>query len=197
MGKKIIIIISLIFAVFSIAAQELSSRNHLLGASATISPGFQKGNPDMNLYIHGFLYYHPEPRVSINGEAYWYVGAQEQQTLMAENSTIVFGPNYHLTKDGPFDPYVGLMPALSLVSAVDRSGFHPVAGDLSLVPLISMNAGVRFHFLKWFNAFVNGRYMFGTLVENYPSSLSLNEFRLSFGLGFNFYSQEHYKTKKD
>lgn len=187
MGK--IICIALLFAgVFSSHAQELVSRKHLVGASATIAPGFQKNNSDMNLYIHGFMHFYPEPKVSLNGEAYWYVGAQEQETLMAENSTILFGPNYHFAKDGAFDPFIGIMPAISLVSAIDRTGIYPIAGKLSVVPLLSLNAGIRYHFMNWFNIFGSVRYMMGNLTENYPSSLSLNELRISVGLGFNFYS---------
>lgn len=190
MGKKLIILFLLVSSSTRLLSQDLITRKHLTGGSATITTGFQKNNPDMNLYVHGFAYFYPEPRVSINGEAYWYVGAQEQQTLMAENSTIVFGPNYHFLKDGPFDPRVGLMPAVSLVSAIDRSGSRPVAGKYSVVPLIALNAGVRYHFIKWFNVFANVKYMMGTLTENYPTALSLNEWRISFGLGFNFYSSK-------
>lgn len=188
MGKRVVILFLVILGVCSIKAQELLTRKHLVGGSATISMGWQKNNPDMNLYVHGFGYFYPEPKVSLNGEIYWYVGAQEQETLMAENSTLLFGPNYHFTKDGPFDAYAGIMPAISLVSAIDRTTSRPVAGDYSLVPLIALNTGVRYHFMKWFNIFGDVRYMMGTLTENYPTSLSLNEFRVSFGLGFNFYS---------
>lgn len=188
MGKKQIILVLTIICSNWFLAQDLVTRKHLTGGSATITTGFQKNNPDMNIYVHGFAYFYPEPKVSLNGEVYWYVGAQEQQTLMAENSTLVFGPNYHFLKDGPFDPYVGVMPAVSLVSAINRSLSRPVAGKYSVVPLITLNAGVRYHFIKWFNAFANVRYMMGTLTENYPSALSLNEWRISFGLGFNFYS---------
>lgn len=188
MGKKITSLLLICLTASLSFSQTLETRKHLLGGTATIAPGFQKGNSDMNLYIHGFSYFYPEPKVSINGELYWYVGAQEQQTLMAENSTLIFGPYYHFLKDGPFDPYVGVMPAVSLVSAIDRSLSRPVAGAYSVVPLITLNAGVRYHFIKWFNAFANVRYMMGTLTQNYPSALSLNEWRISFGLGFNFYS---------
>ena len=187
MGKRIIVFV-ISFMTFAGLAQELETRNHLLGGSATISPGFQKNNEDMNIYIHGFAYFYPEPKVSINGEMYWYVGAQEQQTLMAENSTLLFGPNYHFLKDGPFDPHIGIMPAISLVSAIDRSSTIPVVGDFSVVPLLSFNVGARYHFMKWFNVFASARYMMGSLTENYPESLSLNELRVSFGLGFNLYN---------
>jgi hypothetical protein len=192
MGKRIIIGLCVILFTGLLSnealAQELETRKHLFGSSATIAPGFQKGNADMNIYIHGFTYFYPEPRVSINGELYWYLGAQEQETLMAENSTLLFGPNYHFLKDGPFDPHVGIMPAISLVSAIDRTGSIPSPGDYSIVPLLSLNVGARYHFMKWFNVFGNVRYFMGTLTENYPTALSLNEWRVSFGLGFNFYS---------
>lgn len=200
MEKKInrfgLIIIFFHLVTLSITSQELLTRKNLVSSSATISPGFQKNNPDMNIYVHGFIFYHPEPRVSLNGEGYWYTGAQEQQTLMAENSTLLFGPNYHLTADGKVDPFVGIMPAISLVSAVDRiTSSIPSAGKLSVVPLISFNAGFRLHFVRWFNAFLNVRYFMGTLTENYPTALSLNELRVSFGLGFNLYSKNHFSLK--
>ncbi len=178
-----------IFVFSSAQSQsELTTRIHLVGGSATIAPGFQKGNSDINQYIHGFAYFYPEPKVSINGELYWYLGAQQQQTLMAENSTLLFGSNFHFVKDGKFDPFVGIMPAVSMVSANDYSSGRPIASAMSFTPLFTMNAGLRFHFVRWFNGFLNFRYLKGNLVENHTSALSLDEFRISFGLGFNFYS---------
>ncbi|CAG5087099.1 hypothetical protein [Parvicella tangerina] len=190
MGKTIIATVITVLVSSLCFCQNLETRRHLLGGSATISPGFQQSNPDMNIYVHGFAYFYPEPKVSLNGEVYWYTGAQEQETLLAENSTLVFGPNYHFLKDGPLDPHIGIMPAISLVSAIDRTTSQPSVGAYSLVPLVALNAGVRYHFMKWFNVFANARYMMGTLTENYPKALSMNEWRISFGLGFNVYSSK-------
>lgn len=191
MGTRVILFAAiLIGSVATLHAQSLETRKHLVGGSATIAPGFQQNNPDMNIYLHGFAYFYPEEKVSINGELYWYMGAQQQETLMAENSTLLFGPNYHFLKDGPFDPHIGIMPAISLVSAIDRSGLRPSVGKLSVVPLLSLNVGAKYHFMKWFNIFGNVRYFMGTLTEQYSSALPLNELRVSVGLGFNFYSSK-------
>lgn len=198
MGTKIGWVISLSLLVGSIFSQTtLDTRKHLAGSTATIATGFQKNNPDMNIYVHGFVYFHPQPKVSLDGEGYWYLGAQNQETLMAENSTLLFGPSFHFAKDGPVDPYVGIMSAVSLVSAIDRTSSQPVVGKYSVVPLIAFNVGFKYHFIKWFNIFANAKYMMGTLTENYPTALSLNEFRFSFGLGFNLFSaNNHYGFKK-
>jgi hypothetical protein len=185
------IVLLLLFSFFG-NAQELNTRKHLVGATSTISPGFQKNNPDVNIYLHGLAYFYPEPKVSINGEIYWYTGAQEQRTLMAENSSLIFGMNYHFAKDGKFDPFVGIMPGLSLVSAINYNIQRPTASKISVVPIMTFNAGMKFHMAKWCNVFMNIRYVKGTLVENYYQSLPLDELRVSFGLGFNFYGKEFY-----
>ncbi len=192
MGKGLIVLFIAFITLATVSfGQTLETRRHLVGGTVTIAPGFQQGNPDMNIYVHGLAYFYPEPRVSLNGEVYWFTGAQEQETLLAENSTLLFGPNFHFAKDGPFDPHIGLMPAISLVSAIDRSGSRPEFGGYSVVPLLALNLGARYHFMKWFNVFGNVRYMMGTLTENYPQALSMNELRISFGLGFNFYSAKN------
>lgn len=48
-------------------SQELETRKHLVGGTATISTGFQIGNDDINIYVHGLSSFYPEPKVSIDG----------------------------------------------------------------------------------------------------------------------------------
>jgi len=192
---KLTLIMLMLTLSGSLISQDLTTRQHLTGGTATISPGFQKNNQDINIYLHGLVYFYPEPNVSVNGEVYWFLGGQEQQTMMAENSSLVFGVNYHFAKDGKFDPFVGVMPGLSLVSANDYTLIRPVASEMSVVPLVTINAGLNFHLAKWCNAFVNLRYLKGTLVEHHNEAISLDELRVSFGLGFNFYGKDFYKQK--
>lgn len=108
---------------------------------------------------------------------------------MAENSSLLFGINYHFTKDGKIDPFVGVMPGLSLVSVNNYNLLMPRASAYSVVPIISFDAGFKFHMAKWCNAFINFRYLKGTLVENHYEALALDELRVSFGLGFNLYGK--------
>ena len=189
---KTILIVVVMMSPQLMKSQNLETRKHLVSATATIAPGFQKNNTDVNIYLHGLASFYPEPKVSMDGEVYWFLGGQNQLTLMAENSSIVFGLNYHFAKDGKVDPYVGIMPGLSLVSVNNYVLQHPIASSYSVVPLVTINAGFKFHMAKWCNAFCNVRYLKGTLVENHLQALALNEIRLSFGLGFNLYGKDFY-----
>lgn len=191
--RKIILALLSILCLGTMDAQELETREHLVSATATISPGFQKENSDINIYLHGLASFYIEPKVSVDGEVYWFLGGQEQQTKMAENSSLLFGINYHFAKDGKVDPYIGVMPGLSLVSAVNYTILQPRASEFSVVPIITFDTGFKFHMAKWCNAFVNLRYLKGTLVEHHYEALKLDELRVSFGLGFNLYGKGMWK----
>ncbi len=192
---KILILLCFSLMMNCAFTQDLETRKHLVSATATISPGFQKDNDDINIYLHGLASFYPEPKVSIDGEVYWFLGGQEQQTKFAENSSLVFGINYHFTKDGKVDPFVGLMPGVSLVSVNNYRIQHPVASNLSLVPIVSLNAGFKFHMAKWCNAFVITKYIKGTLVDDHYKAEVLDEIRISFGLCFNLYGKDMWIKK--
>ena len=189
---KTTLLIICMCCIDNLNAQGLETREHLLSTTATISPGFQKNNSDINIYLHGMVSFYPEPKVSIDGEAYWFLGGQNQTTLMAENSSLVFGMNYHFAKDGNVDPFVGIMPGLSLVSTNNYTIQQSFVTQYSIVPIVTLNAGFKFHMAKWCNAFVNLRYIKGTLVEHHFEALPLDEVRISFGLGFNIYGKGFY-----
>ena len=189
---KTILIVGVLMLSQLINGQNLETRKHLVSATATIATGFQKDNADINIYLHGLASFYPEPKVSIDGEIYWFLGGQNQLPLMAENSSIVFGMNYHFAKDGKMDPFIGIMPGISIVSVNNYLLQYPIASEYSIVPLVTINAGFKFHMAKWCNAFCNVRYLKGTLVENHFRSLALDEIRLSFGLGFNLYGKGFY-----
>jgi len=195
--QKIILSLFLIGCLGSYKSQDLETRKHLVSATATISPGFQKGNNDVNIYLHGLASFYPEPKVSVDGEIYLFVGGQEQQTKMAENSTLLFGLNFHFAKDGNVDPFIGIMPGLSLVSVNNYTLAHPRASERSIVPVVSFDTGFKFHMAKWCNTFVCVRYLKGTLVEHHYEALQLDELRFSFGLGFNLYSKNMYKKSPE
>ncbi len=78
--------------------------------------------------------------------------------------------------DGRLDPWVGFQPGLALTRAVD--------GPARVSPVASVAVGSNFLVSSLFHFFVEGRQMLGRHLTDEVATVSLNEARLSFGLGF-------------
>jgi len=57
-------------------------------------------------------------------------------------------------------------------------------------PLYSGLVGMNYYATKFFHLFISARYLSGKHLSNAPEPLRLDEFRFSFGLGFNVHVLE-------
>ena len=140
----------------------------MLKGTATISPGFLLNTVSQtNIYINGDLEYFPEDKISLRGEVFWMVGAQQKPALLTQNSSLMFGALYHFHKNR-FDFFAGLETGVSLTKPCDSIEYNtkiPVTVvaarnyDYKILPLISPVAGVTFYVSDYFNFFLKVSYV--------------------------------------
>jgi len=207
MVKTFVILFSLLL-IGNLCAQDSTKFRYqsVLKGTATISPGYLLNTTQTNIYINGDLEYFPEEHVSLRGESFVFVGAQQKPALLQQNSCILFGGLYHFHKNR-FDYFIGLETGVSITKPNDvlldsivigRRGFVYNSGPVTetynykILPLISPVTGITFYVSNYFNFFLNARYVKASYFGyTNGKTLSLDEIRISAGLGF----QIHLKKK--
>jgi len=182
MVKKIVMMI-LFFPLF-LAAQEtdeIIAKKGLLRTMGTISFGRLTKEKQTNIYFQGVLEYFVTKKITSRGDIYYYLKSDNQQ-LLNLNHQLFAGTSYHFNTNSNFVPYVGIQPGIGLTQA----NFITIneKNNLEFSPLISAVAGFNYYASKWFHLFIEGRYIAGKHLSN-QKMITLNEARLSFGLGFN------------
>jgi len=198
MSKRIIILILAIAATMFAFAQNDNPKvkyHQMLRTGLSFAPGFMI-NGMSNAYISGVLEYCISDHVSISSTAYYFLNSRrEAMPELAElkmNHQLYTGFQYHLLKDKAFDPYIGLEPGFALTQTRD---LYPVniefpsvtevrESNISMNPMLSLDAGFNIYAVKFFHLFVNVRYATGRHLGG-PTAYNLSEFTTSFGLGLN------------
>lgn len=179
-------------------AQENETRyisEGLIRATATFAPGLMTRNTT-NGYIHGFCEYFFDDRVSVRGDGSYLLfsnsrteetahGVDLQHPLLM-NHSIFAGCSYHFNKHENLDLFAGIQPGLSVSKYNETlmgSDGNPVQGNASFNPVYSLLGGATWYAGKYFHFFGEFRYINGIHMANGYTKY-LDEFRLSFGLGF-------------
>lgn len=180
---KNFVILSLLLPLCLIAQENNSiAQKGLLRATGTISFGSMTKHEQTNIYLHGVTEYFVSNDITARGDIYYYLKSGDKQ-MLNQNHQLFAGASYHFTNSSNFVPYVGLQPGLALTEA----NFVVVNGknNVEVSPLISGVVGFNYFASSWFHLFIDGRYVSGKHLSN-QKVIGLDEFRLSFGLGFNF-----------
>jgi hypothetical protein len=138
-----------------------------------------------NIYLHGNLEYYPNDKLSVRSDSYVFLNALSSFVELQNHSNFT-GISYHFTTKKQFDPYITFQPGIAYVKvapvvAISLIAFPEISG---WVPLYSSAIGFNYYAKKYFHLFMEARYVRGELPA-YPVAISLNELKLSFGLGFN------------
>ncbi|MCF8256846.1 MAG: hypothetical protein K9J06_04805 [Flavobacteriales bacterium] len=163
-------------------------RKGLLRAQATITPAVLINDGALNIYIHGDMDFFLSRNVSVRGDCYYFIDTQGDGDLR-HNHGIFFGANYHFPK-GRFDPYIGIQPGASYVQAEknmpwgDEGAEIAVSSTGTVVPNISLTTGLNFYVSRFVHFMTNVRYVHGKHATPWGNR-PLDEFRFSFGLGWN------------
>ena len=163
------------FLFFTLAAAAPFPRP-VIRTAATISPGFGWSSTP-SIYVHSGLDVHFRPRVSARSDLYLSVGTAEKH--LAHNHALLTGAAYHFL-NGRLDPWVSFQPGLA-VTATRPSGPGAEAGTLMVSPLAAVGSGVNLYVSPLFHFFGEARGLVGQHLAD-PRA-SLNELRVSFGLG--------------
>lgn len=190
MVKSTIIILASLLLCLKMPAQknEVFIENGLLSARLTLSPGTSLINSTDYFYLHGNIETYLTSKLSMAGEGYYYLNELASNTVpkFNYNHSAFFGANWHFTNKNN-DLFIGFQPGLSF-SKVNRNQNSSLDTQEGVSPLISSVIGYNYYVHKYFHFFLQTRFVFGQ--HFYDRIESLNEFRFSAGLGFNF------RTKK-
>ncbi|MGZ3861789.1 MAG: hypothetical protein ACXVPN_00105 [Bacteroidia bacterium] len=200
MVRKIVILLLVFIELNSFAQDSTSNKfryQSILKGDATISPGYLLNSPQANIYIDGTLEYFTQDKVSLRGEGFLFVGAQNKSALLKENSSLLYGAAYHFHKNR-LDFFIGMevgasitKPTDVLVDTAGKSGYVTITKsytqtfDYKILPVITPVAGITFYPSNYFNFFLNVHYIHATYYGYaMGKNLSLDELRISAGLGF-------------
>jgi hypothetical protein len=165
---------------------------HLVRADASIVSGYIFLNNIKNVHVNGNLEYYMDNKVSIRGDANYMLGStglSEDSIGFKDNANVMLGAVFHIHTNGHFDPYFILQPGIAYTSSYRQNylesskTYYP--GVIS--PLGSAGFGFNYYFQRFAHLFMETRYMYGQHVSQAPSPLSLQELRITFGLGFNLF----------
>lgn len=146
-----------------------------------------------NIYLHGTAEYYWDERFSMRGDIYYFLNKDKAKGGMKHNHGFQVGGSWHLLKGSSIDPFVGLRAGLNFtqVNPMDFSNNLtltwvdynvPAHLDPTWAPVV----GINFYGERIFHFFVEGAYMMGTYRPAIGPQLSLEEIRVSVGLGWNF-----------
>ncbi|HVA97997.1 MAG TPA: hypothetical protein VNG53_03805 [Bacteroidia bacterium] len=185
MMRNFILTIAIFLSGFSYSnAQNDSGFVHkgILAGVGTIGVGEMLWNSTSNVYITGNLEYYAQKKVSVRGDAYFFVNSLTQNSQLKQNSSIYFGAFYHFPTHSGFDPLIGFQPGIAFAKTTDSA--YGKADPGAAAPLFSVVTGFNFFGDKWFHIQVNVRYAVGQ-ESTEQSQFRLNEWSFNFGLGWN------------
>lgn len=178
--------------------------SQMLRAQATITPGWGvtllSGGDSVqsitsgrtNVYIHGTAEYYWDERFSTRGDIYYFLNKSSDPGGMKHNHGFQVGASCHLIKGSNIDPFVGLRAGLNytqvnpmtLSDGVTTAYNYamPAHVDPTWAPVI----GCNFYGERIFHFFIEAAYMAGYYRPSFRPQFSIEEFRVSAGLGWNF-----------
>lgn len=174
------------FSLFSQEPQFL--KEGLFRTQATLSSGNMIKHPVTHIYLSGDIEYYLTEQISIKGESYYFLGSMMNNHFFKYNHSSFAGISFHFLEKKIFDPYVSFQPgaAFSRVDLLPNSPSDSRTSYNSTVnPLLSVSLGLNYYATKYFHLFMSTQYINGKYLSNAPYPISLDELRISFGLGFN------------
>lgn len=200
--KKIIFILIFVCSLSVVFAQKENTQyihKHLMRADASVVGGYLFQENINNVHINGSAEYYLDNKISIRGSASYMLGSSgltKDSMGLKDFHCIYLGGAYHFPTKGHFDPYVIFQPGLSytssykgtptsLSSSEETPAKKMYPGALS--PLATAGVGFNYYFQRFAHLFVETRYVYGQHLSPAPSPISLQELRVTFGLGFNLF----------
>lgn len=181
-------LLSSIFAQAQIDASQQIERHQMWSANASFTPSYMFRQNTVQYYLQGSLSYFVRPQISIQGDAAFSFRQNNQQSFIPLKYHSGFlGACYHFTKNGNLDPYVGFQSGFSYLERT----YSTIIGNpwtitfAEIIPNVSLLGGFNFYVNRYFNIFVNLRYVYGQPSKSIQSKDGLHEIRFAFGLGFN------------
>ena len=184
--KKIIAAAFFIIAVAAAHAQPVvKKRTGNLRGQGNIAAGYLLNQKTSAAYLAGDWDLFIDENVSVTGEGWYGFKLRNSTTGLLNNHAVFGGLNYHLLKKGRFDPYIGFSPGVAIVKMGYLNEESSLQTDYTAAPLISGVIGCNYYVGSIFHFFVKMRGVAGRARGAAPEPSSLNEIKLTAGLGWN------------
>lgn len=186
---KNLIILSFIFTS-SIAFSQKDSvklaKDWRIKSSLSFAPGFisEKTKTIQLQGTVGFL----KNKIELRGDGFYFINSFGERPRFSKNHQLYAGAFYKFSEKS-FQPYLGFQAGIAYSQSSEFGALNFDTQELeyqsTFNPVGSVAGGFDFFGEKWFYLFTEARYIFGQHKSNtFP--VFLDEFRLSFGLGFTF-----------
>jgi len=184
--KNVIVTLTLCLSIIGYAQEESTKvvKDWKLKAATSFAPGFLTENTK-TIQIQGTFGF-IKNKIELRGDAFYFLNSFGDRPRFSMNHQLYAGAFYRFL-DNQFQPYVGFQPGIALAKSSEYGALNAETSEIeyksALNPVGSVTLGFDFFGEKWFYLFSEARYIFGKHTSNtYP--VYLDEFRLSFGLGF-------------
>lgn len=194
----IILFVCLSSVVFAQQENTQYIHKHLLRTDASIVAGYLFKEGMNNVHLNGSAEYYLDNKISIRGSASYLLGCNgltKDSIGLKDFHSIYLGGAYHFPTKGHFDPYLILQPGLAYTSSYKSGPPALKDGDEQkrkyypgvLTPIATAGVGFNYYFQRFAHLFLETRYVYGQHLTQAPSPISLQELRVTFGLGFNLF----------
>lgn len=199
MFKKYFIILFVCFSSSVFAQQESEQfiHKHLVRADASIVAGYMFKSNLSNVHIDGNLEYYLDNKVSIRGSASYMMGSSgltSDSIGLHDFHSIYLGAVFHFQTKSHFDPYFILQPGISYTSSYKANYVSNPAENTKIAtypgvlsPIATAGFGFNYYFQHFAHLFMETRYVYGNHLSQAPHPISLQELRITFGLGFDLF----------
>lgn len=186
--KKIIVIMCCVLCVENTFSQPiLKERKGNFRSHGNIAGGYLFQQKRAAAYITGDGDIFIDNHVALTGSLWFSVPlGKKYETGIKANHQFFGGVNYHILKQGRWDPYFGLTPGVGLVSAAYQNGEELRRTKISPVPLVSAAVGCNYYIGSIFNFYLKLQGVTGQLLKDVPQAVPLHELKMTAGLGWNF-----------
>ena len=189
--KNLIIIATLLLS-FNAISQATTDNQQLVNdwkikSALYFAPGFLTENTK-TIQLQGTLGF-VKDKIELRSDVFYFLNSFGDRPRFTMNHQLFVGAFYKFFTEKNFQPYVGFQPGIAMSQSSEYGALNvdsqKIEYQISYNPVGSIAGGFDFYGEKWFYLFTEARYIFGKHKSNtYP--IYLDEFRLSFGLGFTF-----------
>ncbi len=207
MLKKLLFIAGILLAPVMFAQQTGQYINkYLIRSDISLVAGNMFKDNIQNVYVNGNEEFYLNKNLSIRGDGNWMVGSKgltKDSMGLKDYFSLSLGVAYHFPTNGHLDPYCILLPGLAYTSSFHQELQPGVKNDGTkktnymgaLTPLGSVGLGINYYFQYVAHLFIETRYVYGMHLSEAPKPMSLEEVRITFGLGFNLFVKKD-KTRR-
>ncbi len=198
LNKKILVVLITITSTLFSQTKEQYIFKHLIRADASIVSGYMYKDGIRNVHVNGNAEYYIDNKISVRGDATYLLGSSglsKDSVGFRDNHSIGLGLVYHFKTKSHFDPYFIFQPSVAYTSSYKQNYIDDATNlrerknfDGVLSPLATGGLGFNYYFQRFAHLFMETRYVYGNHLSNAPNPLSLEEFRITFGLGFNVFA---------